>query len=229
MKKSVVFTFGLLASSLVMLSMMPLLNTNNNFLTTPVMAQQYDDNYYGDNSYSKYPTEDKKYECRTGQFEGFFVSSVEFCKHVKFDDKDRKDVRDNRTGTQGPPGPQGPQGETGSTGATGPQGPSGITQLNATNVYSVNNSTAPQIDTFAILGALCDPGDIVLNGGYNLIGSTFDINNTHIATAIDQSLTNATLLGAGWLAAVVFNGEDRDDISIRLNVNALCFDNPPLR
>jgi hypothetical protein len=226
------FTFGLLASSMVMLAIMPLLNNNNSFLTTPIMAQQYDDNYYGDSSYSKYPTEDKKYECRTGPFEGFFVSSVEFCKHVKFDDKDRKDVRDNRTGTQGPPGPQGPQGETGATGATGatgPQGPSGITKLNATNVYSVNNSTAAQSDTFAILGSLCDPGDLVLNGGYNLLGSTFAINDTHIATAIDQSLTNATLLGAGWLAAVVFNGEDRDDISIRLNVNALCFDNPPLR
>ena len=32
-----------------------------------------------------YQTDDKKYECRTGPFEGFFVSSVEFCKHVKFD------------------------------------------------------------------------------------------------------------------------------------------------
>jgi len=68
--------------------------------------------------YSEYPTDDKKYECRTGPFEGFFVSSVEFCK-FKFDDKDRKDVRDNRTGTQGPTGPQGPQGDTGATGATG--------------------------------------------------------------------------------------------------------------
>ena len=37
-------------------------------------------------TYSKYPTDDKKYECRTGPFEGFFVSSVEFCKHVKFDE-----------------------------------------------------------------------------------------------------------------------------------------------
>ena len=27
-----------------------------------------------------------KYECRTGPFEGFFVSSVEFCK-FKFDDR----------------------------------------------------------------------------------------------------------------------------------------------
>ena len=53
------------------------------------MAQgYYDDNYYGDNSYySQYPTDDKKYECRTGPFEGFFVSSVEFCKHVKLNDR----------------------------------------------------------------------------------------------------------------------------------------------
>src|SRR5688572_19137572 len=64
----------------------------------------YQDEYYGSSSYddsyySQYPTDDKKYECRTGPFEGFFVSSVEFCKHFKFDDrKDHKD-RDNRTAT----------------------------------------------------------------------------------------------------------------------------------
>jgi hypothetical protein len=72
-----------------MLSIMPVLN-NNSFSNTVAMAQGYDT--YGDNSYSQYPTDDKKYECRTGPFEGFFVSSVEFCKHVKFDDKDRKDI-----------------------------------------------------------------------------------------------------------------------------------------
>ena len=94
MKKSL-FTFGLLASSLVMLSAMPLFNNN-----TVAMAQEYDK--YGDSSYSQYPTDDKKYECRTGPFEGFFVSSVEFCKHIKFDDK--KD-RDTKTGPQGPQGP----------------------------------------------------------------------------------------------------------------------------
>ena len=44
------------------------------------MAQEYDK--YGDSTYSQYPTDDKKYECRTGPFEGFFVSSVEFCKHL---------------------------------------------------------------------------------------------------------------------------------------------------
>ena len=46
---------------------------------------------YGDDNsyYSKYPTDDKRYECRTGTFEGFFVGSVEFynLKHNKFDDR----------------------------------------------------------------------------------------------------------------------------------------------
>ena len=144
MKKSV-FTFGLLASSLVMLTVMPFLNNNT------AMAQGYDN--YGD-SYSKYPTNDKKYECRTGPFEGFFVSSVEFCKHVKFDkDDDRKDIsRDNRTGTQGLPGPTGPQGPQGIQGPIGPngtQGPPGIVNAelcpagtDLENVYVLNGTTA---------------------------------------------------------------------------------------
>ncbi len=46
-----------------------MLNNNNSFTKT-AMAQ----GYYGDSSsnyYSQYPTDDKKYECRTGPFEGF--------------------------------------------------------------------------------------------------------------------------------------------------------------
>jgi hypothetical protein len=40
---------------------------------------------YGDR-YNDHKDKIKKYECRTGQFEGFLVSSVEFCdaKHKKF-------------------------------------------------------------------------------------------------------------------------------------------------
>ncbi|HYJ00811.1 MAG TPA: hypothetical protein VEW92_01235 [Nitrososphaeraceae archaeon] len=75
--------FGLIASSIVMLMIMPFLNQNNGFSNT-AMAQEYDK--YGDSSYSRYQTDDKKYECQTGPFEGFFVSSVEFCKNVKFSD-----------------------------------------------------------------------------------------------------------------------------------------------
>jgi hypothetical protein len=83
-------------------------------------------------------------------FEGFFVSSVEFCKHIKFDDKDRKD--NNRTGTQGPPGPagpQGPQGIQGPPGANGTQGPPGIVNAelcppdtDLENVFVLNGTTA---------------------------------------------------------------------------------------
>jgi len=151
MKKSI-FTFGVLLSSLVMLSAMPLFNNNNN---TVAEAQEYDK--YRDSSYSQYPTDDNKYQCRTGPFEGFFVSSVEFCKHVKFDDRKDHSSRDNRTGTQGPPGPAGPQGppgpagpqgERGLTGATGPTGPAstipgpqGERGFNGTN--GVNGTQGP--------------------------------------------------------------------------------------
>jgi len=96
-------TFGLLASSLVMLAIVPILNNNNNHNTflQPAVAQGYGYDNYGETNYSTYPTDDKKYECRTGPFEGFFVSSVEFCKHIKFDDnKDGKKRDNNRTGTQ---------------------------------------------------------------------------------------------------------------------------------
>jgi hypothetical protein len=104
---------------------------------------------YGD--YSEYKTKDKKYECRTGPFEGFFTSSVEFCdaKH-KFKDRDR----DNKTGTQGPPGPQGPQGPIGPQGppgpaganstVPGPQGPPGLPGVNGTQgPPGVNGTQGP--------------------------------------------------------------------------------------
>ena len=57
----------------------------NIFQKTNAMAQEY----RGYNPYNEYPTSDNKYECHTGPFEGFFVSSVEFCED-RFDDKDRK-------------------------------------------------------------------------------------------------------------------------------------------
>src|SRR6187200_3403622 len=127
MHKSVI-TFGVLLSSLVMLSVTPLFNNNNN---TVAEAQEYDK--YRDSSYSQYPTDDNKYQCRTGPFEGFFVSSVEFCKHVKFDDKKDNNRKDNRTGNQGPSGPQGPPGLNGRQGPQGPAIPQGSTGLNGTN------------------------------------------------------------------------------------------------
>ena len=228
MYKKSVLTFGFLLSSLVMLSAIPLLNNNN----TVAIAQEYDK--YGDSSYSQYPTDDKKYECRTGPFEGFFVSSVEFCKHVKFDkDNDRKDSRDNRTGTQGPPGPQGPPGVNGTTGSqgiqgiqgppgvngtqgppgvNGTQGPPGPSQILRTSIYSVpgNFTTATTNETTSI--ALCDPGDTVLTGSYALVTprATFSVFDSALPTQ------------DGWqTVAQPFVGEN-----IQLQTFAQCFDNP---
>jgi hypothetical protein len=224
-KKSL-FTFGLLASSLVMLAVMPFLN--NNSLFSNVMAQEYDK--YGDSSYSQYPTDDKKYECRTGPFEGFFVSSVEFCKHVKFDK--HNDRKDNRTGTQGPPGPQGPAGpqgiqglpgEDGIDGVNGLPGPRGITQLiNGTNVYFVLNVTEnPGQDLLFDTQAECQPGDFVLNGGFNIVGGGFE---TKILSEGPmgpiQGPFGTTAEGQGWFA--VASGGSTD-----LTVWAYCFDNSP--
>src|SRR5215213_8375551 len=143
-----ILTFGLLMSSLVMLAVVPFLNQQQqNSLLNTAIGQEYDK--YRDSSYSQYPTDDKKYECMTGPFEGFFVSSVEFCKHVKFDDKDDNRKDNNRTGTQGPPGPAGPQGIQGPTGANGTQGPPGIVNAelcpagtDLENVYVLNGTTA---------------------------------------------------------------------------------------
>jgi hypothetical protein len=79
MLKSAILTITLLGVTL-MGSLIMLVSFTSMNIFSNAMAQGYNDNYYGDNSYSKYPTDDKKYECRTGPFEGFFVSSVEFCE-----------------------------------------------------------------------------------------------------------------------------------------------------
>jgi len=199
MHKSV-FTFGLLTSSLVMLSAMPLLNNNNSFLLNTAMAQGYDNTYGYDSYYSQYPTEDKKYECRTGPFEGFFVGSVEFCdaKH-KFDDrKDHRD-RDNSTGTQGP------------------AGPAGSNEINLSNVYDRNGILAqvpPGPDVLVESVAKCDTGDIVIEGAFSIGGES--------ATSRLDSFKS---LSAGFLGLNQYRvsalGND-----LFIQSGAICFNNP---
>ena len=199
---------------------------NSNTFSNAAMAQGYN----GDNSYSQYPTDDNKYECQTGPLEGFFVSSVEFCKHVKFDkDNDRKD---NRTGTQGLPGPAGPSGAMGATGPQGPpgsngtngaQGPPGITQLmNGSNIYTVvdlkrGNTTI--VDPLFLFGnVICDPGDFPLTGGYSISGTSGSTTN------FDTTINEPRLDDPGWVTFVRISGFAEN---IELRVTAFCFDNPP--
>ena len=197
-------TFVLLMSSLVMLSATPLFNNN------AARAQVYEK--YGDSYYSQIPTDDKKYECRTGPFEGFFTSSVEFCKHVKFDDKDRKDNRDNKTGPQGPIGPAGPQGIQGPIGPNGTQGPpgqEGPSVLNNTRFYiepgEAGNSSAT---TF------CDPEDSATGAGYEK------------SSDMDIIAFGPFAGGNGWF----INGEVENppaESSDFVPLDVQCFDNPP--
>ena len=201
MRKSVIIGLLLLTAGLFGVA------TTLNIIISHAMAQGYDDNYYGDDSYSTYPTEDKKYECQTGPFEGFFVGSVEFCKFNKFDKDDRKD--NNRTGTQGPPGPQGPQGPAG--------------QINFTNTYRVVGPGATitsETPSRAFSVSLCDPGDIVLEGG----GS--------IANFLDEGLGNVFQIIRETVTVNEQNGYRVGGVGANLtsfDSNAICIDNPPLR
>ena len=225
-------------SSLVMLSAMPIFNNNN-----AAFAQGYET--YGDSSYSQYPTEDKKYECRTGPFEGFFVSSVEFCKFNKFDKDDNKRDNNNGTGTQGPKGdtgatgatgPEGPQGIQGLQGLIGPngtegprgfngtdgaQGPPGINVLNQSNVYfsaiSVVNSSN-FANNIGIATETCDPGDTALEGMHRV----FSDNGNNYVIPISIIISTAGNFADQYILHIKGN-------NIIFAAEVMCFDNPPLR
>jgi|SRR5215207_3113962 len=65
-------------------------------------------NYNTGKIYSDYPDEVNKYECQKGPLEGFFVSSVEFCKRAPIidgegnvmDTKDRTGIIDSTDSTE---------------------------------------------------------------------------------------------------------------------------------
>ena len=214
-----------------------------------VKAQEYGayDDDYNDDMYSTYPTEVNKYECRTGPLEGFYVSSVEFCKFNKLDNDDNK--RDNRTGTQGPPGPQGPQGERGLTGATGTTGTQGLPGedgmdgvqgprgFNGTN--GINGTQGPpgpnQISNSSLYVASGEPA--VSGPTQTNIATSFakcDVGDTVISgpfIAIPAGSENSTVNGLQSLPSLGNDGWSLAGSGRFLNVQAFayCFDNPPLR
>ena len=203
-KLSIPIPLVLMGSLVIMLAATPAVNIFPN-----AIAQGYDDR----SSYRTYPTEEKKYECRTGPFEGFFVGSVEFCKHVKFDDNKSDHSDNNQTGTQGPPGANGTQGG---------QGPPGITQLiNGTKIYLVTNSSTVSANDLGqtVTIALCQSGDFILNGGY-ILNNLNPSNNILVPSNVP--LTGGATTGQGWLATVIGAND-----GLILTVQAYCFDNSP--
>ena len=225
------------------------------FTSNSAFAQNYGDPYdnsYGDTNYSTYPTDDKPYECRTGLFEGFFVSSVEFCKHLKFDkDNDRKDhTRDNRTGTQGPPGPPGPPGPKGDTGATGATGPQGIQGIQGERGFNGTQGIQGERGFNGTQGLQGEPGPSglsTINGTnlYNVTG-TPDTTSPYSSTAACEA--GDSVLGGGFLltggsslaqASVSVSSIPVVDLSgwsvtggavfpgVTVTAYAVCFDNSP--
>ena len=177
------------------------------FTSNSASAQNYgyQDDYYGqsyggDNSYySAYPIEDKPYECRTSPFEGFFVSSVEFCDNKKFDDKRDHKVRDNKTGTQGPPG----------------------STINITSIYTnlgplVNGTFAGGANPFITSTATCDPGDTALSGSFRIFGSA---EIRFFEPLVTENGWNATALVTGNAGGGGNSGQVLADV--------VCFDNAP--
>ena len=157
-------------------------DSRNSYDMASYDQQGYDNSYekssYSD--YSDYKTKDKKYECKTGPFEGFFTSSVEFCFDKKFDNdkkRDHKDNRDNKTGPPGPTGPQGPAGPQGPPGVNGTQGPPGV---NGTQGPPGVNGTDFDPCVACLLDALVklDSGAILVNVTAEIDLGQEDVNIT---------------------------------------------------
>ena len=141
MVKLATFTSLFLMGSLIILAATPTVYVFSN-----VLAQEY--HKYGDSSYSKYPNEDKKYECQKGPFEGFFVSSVEFCKRAApIVDRGENGIGGNET--------EGPQ---------GPQGPARLLSIYTIFGPVVSSLTVERSSSIAT----CASGDTVLSGSYRL-------------------------------------------------------------
>jgi hypothetical protein len=168
----------------------------------------YNTSYEDSKKYSTYPTKDKKYVCQTGQFQGFYVESVEFCK-LKI-----------AQGPPGPGGPQGIQGPRGFNGTNGVNGTSGITKLNDTDTYLVTVSVVNVGLTNTIGQANCSSGDFVINGG-------FAIESVAGGTQNPIELLNRPILsplGNGWEVLII---PDTPSGLVKYSVHAICFDNSP--
>ena len=131
---------------------------NNNYGYDDTKQISYNNSYEDMKKYSTYPTKDKKYVCQTGQFQGFYVDSVEFCK-LKIAQ-----------------GPAGPQGIPGIPGAIGPQGPAGPNELNSTRFYTIFGDFTSEYSI-----AFCNSGDTAISGGHHVNASVTDNVNIDVS------------------------------------------------
>ena len=169
----------------------------------------YNTSYEDTKKYSTYPTKGKKYVCQKGQFEGFYVESVEFWK-LK--------IAQGLPGPQGIQGIQGSIGPNGTQGPPGPQGQTGIITLNDTNTYIIN-SFFTQVDTSSdeSVFAICDTEDSIISGGYET--DTDPNNRFQVRSDVQFPFTPTN----SWFV----NVQNIGDNPLFFIAQAVCFDNSP--
>jgi hypothetical protein len=197
-------------------------NNNNNYGYDDTKKIVYSNSYEDMKTYSTYPTKDKKYVCQTGQFKGFFVESVEFCKLKIVQGPQGPAGPQGLQGIQGiqgpigPTGTQGPQGLQGIPGVNGTQGPPGPNAILPANIYHVfgNSAVTNSSSTIGISNAQCNPGDVILEGGYSLQAlspaTTISMSDFFAVPSDD---------GTGFVAFIIAP-------NVSLSTTAVCFNNP---
>ena len=186
----------------------------------------------------------KKYECRTGSFEGSFVSSVEFCKHVKFDEmKETTEIiikqvhkdhlahrvflvqQDHKAYLESGHQVFKESGYTRFNRSKWNTRPTWSSRCfrdnfsNSSNAYQLafNIIPIPPGSGFGTL-LLCDLGDTVISGGYNL-------ENTAPFSSVINVLDNHPSGLDGWFVNIVYS--NATGASAQMTIIANCFDNPP--
>ena len=171
----------------------------------------YDDkSSYSSDSYSKYPTKDKPHVCQKGPFEGFYVSSFEFCKFA-FDDRKDRNHDDNNNNNHD--------------------------DNSLFNFYTVTATTpATEAGLEFEATASCNPGDQVTGGGFEITaapGNTAPISEVGVTSSepfpLDDDNSGMTQAVEGWEASFTINDRDigqGDTLNLNLIAYAVCFETP---
>ena len=158
-----------------------------------------DESNYSSDSYSKYPTDDKPYVCQKGQFKGFYVSSVEFCK--AFDDRKDRHHNDNNNNHD---------------------------DNSLFNFYTVTAQTSATTagDAFEAT-ASCNPGDQVTGGGFEVTGagnSEVAVTSSE-PFPLDDDTNGIAPAVEGWEASFTVPSSG-GTIDLDLFAYAVCFETP---
>jgi len=155
---------------------------------------------------------------------GFLLSSLVMLVIMPFLNQQQNSfsnvmAQEYNKGIQGPPGPQGPQGiqgPPGPTGATGQQGPAGVIAINSTNLYEVIGNISHSSLAHSI--AICNPGDVVIDGGFRVIMAA----DTDYSIFIDEPESGPNGINSQYFVRLI----DFEEGDVVYQAKAFCLNNP---